>query len=52
LREYRNIKEDESVGFSANYDSDSGDVPYEQYWRECQKEGADYSFYLPEEIDR
>jgi DNA-binding NarL/FixJ family response regulator len=28
------------------------DVPYEQYLRECQKEGADYFYYLPEEIDQ
>jgi DNA-binding response OmpR family regulator len=29
----------------------TSDIPYRQYKEECLKHGADYFFYLPEEID-
>jgi DNA-binding NarL/FixJ family response regulator len=29
----------------------TSDIPYRQYKRECLREGADYFYYLPEEID-
>jgi DNA-binding NarL/FixJ family response regulator len=30
----------------------TSDVPYRQYKRECLREGADYFFYLPDEVEQ